>query len=82
MATFRVVTYVQPTDAGYEISATSTRADVDHSVPMTDVETGDAASIQEALRIRAELLERVISKIHERGDTVLQVQEIGALDKP
>ncbi len=80
MALFRVLTYVTARDGGFHISVTSSRADVEHSTPLADVETADVATRDDARSTRAELVERVIAKISARGDHVVQVREIGDFD--
>ena len=78
---YRIITYVRAEGSGFQISVTSTRANVEHSIPLTDVETGEAATREDALRVRAELVGRVIARIRERGDNVILVREIGDIDR-
>ena len=81
MALFRILTYIVAQDAGYRVSATSSRSDVEHSTPLADVETGEAPTREEALKMRAQLVEKVSAKVRARGDTVVQVREIGDIDR-
>ena len=80
MTTFRVLTNVTAFRNGFRIVVTSIHADLEHSTPLIDVETGEATDREGALRLRGELVARVISKIGERGDNVVQVREIGDFD--
>ena len=81
VALFRILTYVVAQDGAFRISATSSRSDVEHSTPLADVETGEAATRAEALKLRAELVEKVSARVRARGDTVVQIREIGDIDK-
>lgn len=81
MASFRILTYLRAEGTGFHVSVTSVRTDVEHSTPLTDGEARDAASREEAVRLRAELVERLIAKISGRGDSVVQIREIGDLDR-
>jgi hypothetical protein len=80
MTTFRVLTYVTASRSGYKIVVTSIHADLEHSTPLVDMEAGEAGNREEALRLRGELVERLIAKIGLRGDSVIQVREIGDFD--
>ena len=81
VALFRIITYVVSQDGAFRVSATSSRSDVEHSTPLADVETGEAPTKAEALAIRAALVEKVSAKVRARGDTVVQIREIGDIDK-
>jgi hypothetical protein len=81
VALFRILTYVVKQDGAFRVSATSSRSDVEHSTPLADVETGEAPTKADALTMRAALVEKVSAKVRARGDTVVQIREIGDIDK-
>ena len=81
MATFRILTYIRREADGYQITISTARADVERSVPLTEGDTASAVDRDEALRIRGELVANLISQIQERGDAVIQIRELGDIDK-
>jgi hypothetical protein len=81
VATFRILTYVRPEGSGFHVSVTSVRADVEHSIPLSDGEVAEAQTREEAFRLRSELLNRLLAKIQQRGDTTVQIREIGDLEE-